>query len=211
MIAAIVLAKPAEQAKGRLSTALPDALRESLARGLLLHVLDTLDQTGGIDAVYLVGNEAVNRAVRVVTDPGRGMNGAAAAGIAAAELDGANAVLLLPADLPLLTVDALNGLIARLSRDLAPMGIISPDRARQGTNALLLAPPTLLEPSFGPGSFARHVNLARRVDATVIVHEDQAIAADLDTPDDLWSLPAAAVDRLIVLGAPNCLPTLRRI
>ena len=38
--------------------------------------------------------------------------------------------------------------------------MIVPDRHGSGTNALLLDPPTVITPAFGPGSFARHAALA---------------------------------------------------
>ena len=49
------------------------------------------------------------------------------------------------------------------SRELSdgPEVVIVPDRHGTGTNALLLTPPDVIEPSFGDGSRARHERLAR--------------------------------------------------
>ena len=52
-------------------------------------------------------------------------------------------------------------------RRRAPGVTIVPDRHGTGTNALLLAPPDAIDPSFGPGSFARHRLAAEAAGADV--------------------------------------------
>ena len=76
----------------------------------------------------------------------------------------------------------------------APQSSIVPDRAAEGTNALLLSPPTALEPSFGEASYARHVRLARDARLSVAVVERDGLALDLDTPADVAVLVAAHHD-----------------
>ncbi|MFW5714554.1 MAG: 2-phospho-L-lactate guanylyltransferase, partial [Brevefilum sp.] len=91
-------------------------------------------------------------------------------------------VLIVPADLPLLTPgDVLNFLEDQTE---PPMIVITPDRRRQGTNMLLINPPDLLNFSFGEDSFSRHCSLAESRGARVIVHENENIALDLDVPED---------------------------
>jgi 2-phospho-L-lactate guanylyltransferase len=68
--------------------------------------------------------------------------------------------------------------------------VIVPDRHGTGTNALLLTPPDVIEPSFGPGSFARHRELA----GTASVAELPSLLLDVDTPDDLATLLAGSAD-----------------
>ena len=66
-----------------------------------------------------------------------------------------------------------------------------PDRHGLGTNALRLAPPGVLTPAFGPGSFARHAARAAAAGASVRVAPAPSLELDVDTPDDLVALRAA--------------------
>ncbi len=72
-----------------------------------------------------------------------------------------------------------------------PGVVIVPDRHGSGTNALLLDPPTVIAPAFGPGSFARHAALAAAADAKVRVGRLPSLELDVDTPGDLAALRAA--------------------
>ena len=49
----------------------------------------------------------------------------------------------------------------------APLVVIAAADARDGTNALLLSPPDIIEPHFGPGSLEAHLRAARDAGATV--------------------------------------------
>ena len=73
--------------------------------------------------------------------------------------------------------------------------VIVPDRHGTGTNALVLSPPDAIEPSFGPGSFARHVAAAEAAGVPHRVEEVPGLALDVDTPDDLAELAAALETR----------------
>jgi 2-phospho-L-lactate guanylyltransferase len=63
----------------------------------------------------------------------------------------------------------------------------------QGTNALLLRPPDVITPAFGPPSVGRHVQLGLAAGAHTVVRAGLGLALDVDTPDDLHAL---ALDRL---------------
>ena len=69
-----------------------------------------------------------------------------------------------------------------------PLVVVAPSDARGGTNALLISPPSLIEPSFGESSLAAHLLAASGADATVQLVIDPALGFDLDTPDDLERL-----------------------
>jgi 2-phospho-L-lactate guanylyltransferase len=68
--------------------------------------------------------------------------------------------------------------------------VIVPDRHGTGTNALVLTPPDAIAPSFGPGSFARHVALAEAAGVPHRVERVSALELDVDTPGDLAELTA---------------------
>jgi 2-phospho-L-lactate/phosphoenolpyruvate guanylyltransferase len=127
----------------------------------------------------------------VVHDPDEaGQSAAAARGIDAALVRGAERVLLVPGDCPALDPRELGTLLARPG-DV----VIVPDRHGSGTNALRLTPPTAITPSFGAGSFARHAALARAAGAEVKVCELPSLGLDVDTPDDLAALRRALETR----------------
>jgi 2-phospho-L-lactate guanylyltransferase len=99
---------------------------------------------------------------------------------------GASAVLILPADLPLLTLADVTRLW-RASQQLyagAAM-VIAPDGQEQGTNALLVRPPGALAYQFGPGSFQRHCQQARELGLAWHIDRSPRLGLDVDLPADL--------------------------
>jgi 2-phospho-L-lactate guanylyltransferase len=184
---AILPVKSFGRAKQRLGDAVPD--KPALAAAMVADVLEALARVPELDELIVVtaeraAAEAAGAAgARVVHDPAEaGQSAAAALGIAAARADRA---LLVPGDCPALDAAEVSTLLAHV----APV-VIVPDRHGQGTNALLLTPPDVMEPAFGEGSFARHAARARAAGATVRVAELPSLALDVDTPEDLAALLA---------------------
>ena len=138
-----------------------------------------------------------------------GHSQAAALGVAEAQRRGAARVLLVPGDCPALDPDEVGALLARDAGETAERRVaIVSDRHGSGTNALLLTPPGVMAPSFGPGSLARHARAAAAVGATVRVAALRSLELDVDTPGDLFALrdalqelPAAAAPRTRALLA----------
>jgi len=176
-------------------------------------VLEALGAVPAIDDVLVVTAEP--RAAKAAADVGalavedrdeRGQSAAAQRGIDAAVERGAERVLLVPGDCP--TLDP--GELRRLLDGFPDAGlVIVPDRHGSGTNALLLDPPTVIAPAFGPGSFARHAALAAAAGATPRVGRLPSLELDVDTPGDLEALRAALSRRRG--GAPRTRALLERL
>ena len=67
------------------------------------------------------------------------------------------------------------------ARRPAARSSIVPDRHGTGTNALLLTPPDVIEPAFGPDSRARHEQAAADAGVPCTVEEVETLALDVDT------------------------------
>ena len=91
-------------------------------------------------------------------------------------------VLVLPADLPLISKEDVLELIKRAGEP--PVVVIAPDRHGRGTNALLISPPGLIEYDFGENSFQRHCARAKNAGARLEVVELPSLGLDLDIPED---------------------------
>ena len=68
-------------------------------------------------------------------------------------LEEPTALFVLLADVPAVTSDEIESVLAALPRDVA--SVICPSRA-EGTSALALRPPDVIDFRFGPDSFAQH-------------------------------------------------------
>ena len=203
----VVPLRGVESGKSRLGQALDAEEREVLVLGLLGRTLDVLAAWPQAKRVYLVTGDAATAdlarraqpTLTVLNEPrDGGLNAALRAARDAAAAAGATAVLMLPADLPLLEVAALDRLLDGADAALAAgkghaLVVVAPADARGGTNALLVSPPTLIEPRFGESSLAAHLLAASLADATVQLVIDPALGFDLDTPDDLMRLDTDAV------------------
>jgi 2-phospho-L-lactate guanylyltransferase len=179
-------------AKRRLAAGLDDERRRELAGAMVADVLEAIGSARAIERLIVVtgdpiAQELANAAsAEVVPDPeDAGHVQAAQAGIARAEAERAERVILLAGDCPLLDPRELDRLLTGVPGRY--VGIV-PDRHGDGTNALLLSPPDAIAPAFGEGSRARHVEAARQADIPFGIEELPSIALDLDTPADVIAL-----------------------
>jgi 2-phospho-L-lactate guanylyltransferase len=199
--------------KARLGEALDAEEREELVLGLLLNTLAVIADWPRCGRIHLVSPDPLLGAATTLTgagtvihrQPGEGLNEGIVMGITAAMAGGACSALVLPGDLPYLSVVALDELVLAADAGLAaagggPLVAIAPSDARSGTNALLLRPPDVIEPLFGSGSFEAHLRAAEAADAAVQVVSDPALGFDLDTPEDLERLDPARLRELMAAG-----------
>jgi 2-phospho-L-lactate/phosphoenolpyruvate guanylyltransferase len=194
---AILPVKGFGAAKQRLADSLGAGSRQALAQAMFSDVIGTLRRVPELDAIVVVTSDPVAEAastgerVRVLPDTAQaGQSEATLIGIRHALTEGYERVMLVPGDTPLVQPADLSGLLAG-ARGVA----IVPDRHGTGTNALVLAPPDAIEPSFGEGSFARHVAAAQHAGVPHRVEAIRTLTLDVDTPADLAELSAALDER----------------
>ena len=179
-------------AKQRLAAGITGGQRRDLAEAMVGDVLDAIGRARAVERVIVVSGDpvaqelAAESGAEVVPDPeDAGHVEAAQAGIAKAEAEGAERVVLLAGDCPLLDPRELDRLLTGVPGNY--VGIV-PDRHGTGTNALLLSPPGAIVPAFGEGSRDRHVEAARQAGVPFGIEELPSIELDLDTPADLIAL-----------------------
>ena len=194
---AILPVKSFGDAKLRLAPALGSGSRQALAQAMFLDVLASLRRVAGLESVAVVTADPVaeeaarGEQVTVLADTEQaGQSAAALIGIREAMARDFERVLLVPGDTPLIDPGEVAGLLARRR----PVSIV-PDRHGTGTNALVLAPPDAIEPSFGPGSCERHVAAAEAAGLPHAVEELPTLMLDVDTSDDLDALAAELAER----------------
>jgi 2-phospho-L-lactate guanylyltransferase len=183
--------KPLHLAKARLRPGLDDAARQRLAAAMLTHVLTTVRASGAAEVCGVVSADpdvlalAAEHGCEAITEPEPGgYNAAASRASVWAQQRNCDALLILPADLPLLTPEDIHNL-TRLADARPQVVIIAPDAREEGTNALLLRPPDIIPPSFGPDSFRRHYHLARQMGVSPVIYHSPDISNDIDHPTDL--------------------------
>lgn len=116
------------------------------------------------------------------------LNAALRAAADAAMAAGATTVLMVHADLPAVSAEAVRALLAAHARqgDLAaPRATLVSDAAATGTNCMLLSPPSAMALRFGPGSRALHRAAAAAAGADYAEFMHPAIGFDVDYPADL--------------------------
>jgi 2-phospho-L-lactate guanylyltransferase len=187
---AIVPVKPLRRGKSRLAGVLSEDERADLNRQLLAHTVDTLAAIPEIEQVLVVSRDpaalalARDHGARTVQENGAPkLNVALARATIVAKNYITRGVLVVPADLPLITPEDVRTMLDRAKEP--PVVVVSPDRHRQGTNALLVCPVGLIEYDFGPGSFQRHCERALQAGARLEVCELPSFALDVDMPEDL--------------------------
>lgn len=183
---AIVPVKPWALAKGRL--ALPQAARQRVARAFTLDVLDVLQASDSVRHIVIVSAErelldARGQGVTVLEDRPllscNGLNKAIFMGrYWALSRRRGSPVVVVPADLPALDTESLEGALRSLGGwDQA----FIPDAGGTGTTLLAASCPIGLRPMYGDWSAKEHlIRGARAVDWV-----DERARCDIDTVEDL--------------------------
>lgn len=190
-VIAIVPMKPLAEAKGRLAGALSPEDRAALCLLMLCRVVLSARQARSVSDVWVVGGDG---AVRVLSstlgvpwhpDPGRDLNDSLALAFAGAFAAGAEAVLFLPSDLPLLTASDVEAL-AMASGGFRRVAL-TPALSDGGTNAILAPRGRPFPFRMGRDSFRLHLEALAERGMPVAAHRGAHLAFDLDTPAQ-WHL-----------------------
>jgi 2-phospho-L-lactate guanylyltransferase len=191
----VVLIKDFDSAKERLQPAMGAQSRRALARRNAKLAVDAAK--AGDHVLVVAGGEevaemAASWGATVLLEPREeGQNTAAERGIKRAVEAGAEAVLLLSSDLPLVTPESVRALLAAANRSKPPAVVAVPAIGRGGTNALYVHPPEAIGLHFGDQSLEKFRQDAEARGVTFSVHQSEAMALDLDEPEDLARLRRA--------------------
>ncbi len=187
---AIIPVKPLRRGKSRLAGVLSLEARTALNHYLLSNTLEILACVPEIEYSLVVSRDpealTVAREYRARTVQEQGnpqLNTALTRATMVALSHSVQGVLIVPADLPLLTVEDIREVVHLAMSP--PVVVITPDRHRQGTNALLISPPGLIQYEYGPGSFQKHCSQAEKAGARLEICERGSVALDIDFPEDL--------------------------
>ncbi len=188
----IIPVKSIHNGKSRLAGVLSSGDRESLNIAMLTNILQTLKEMEGIAGALIISHDksilglvetfgfeflleqkpySLNCAIKIACGKCCEM--------------GASAVLILPADLPLINKKSLQSILEKNADP--PVAVITPDRRKEGTNSLLINPVNGFDFQFGANSFFIHQNNASMMDYRVEIVVDPGMELDLDIPED-WEL-----------------------
>jgi 2-phospho-L-lactate guanylyltransferase len=185
--AVLIPVRSFEGAKSRLGAVLDAEERRDLVERLLVRTVTAALATPGVTEVLVVSPDpevlavASTAGARPLLQLSRGLNPALQEARAAIDAD---RILVIPGDIPAVTAGDLAVVLAAGDAAGAPGVVLATDRHDRGTNALLLAPPDVIDPAFGGDSRAAHAWLASTADAA-FAEVPGVLGLDIDTPDDL--------------------------
>lgn len=187
---AVVPVKLFARTKRRLMPLLARHERGALARVMLADVLYALAHTRSLAGIMVITGDAGAAAMAhaagafVLADAEHAGTMAAvekaARHLAAA---GKNGMLVIPADVPLITPADVEEIVA--AHRAAPSMTLVPASIDGGTNALACSPPGAVPVCFGDDSFRRHRDAARACGIEPKILHLEHLGTDIDRPADL--------------------------
>jgi 2-phospho-L-lactate guanylyltransferase len=191
-VTALIPVKGFSNAKQRLSPLLDAAERELLAEVMFRDVLKEVVKVRGLETYVVTGDDKVaeiassfgSRVIREQAEKGE----TGAVDFARLELKqlGREAVLIIPGDLPLVRRADIEEILAQIPEEPPLLfALLVPSHDRMGTNALLLAPPDIIQLRFGYDSFSYHASQVSARGLPLRFMENERIALDIDEPKDL--------------------------
>jgi len=187
LVHAVVPVKSLRQSKTRLSRILTPRERTALILAMLHDVLNAL-ASSLVCRVCLVASDSMvqdladGRKVTYCQEKRHGLNSAIDLGVKWCNKHEAEAVLIVPADVPMVTSEDINWII-RLGAERKCI-VISPS-LNGGTNALLQKPPGVIPLRFGKNSYIKHIKQALFDGVSVKSYWSKRVAVDIDSLEDL--------------------------
>jgi 2-phospho-L-lactate guanylyltransferase len=182
-------------AKSRLAGALDAEERRALVLWMAERALSAIRDSGAATRIAVVSPDLVAlswaraEGVDGVYQSGGDLNAGLDLGRAWAREDGADALLVLFADLPLLRAEEVAALVAHVEQSPAASVVaLAPDREGRGTNGLVMRPPDALPFLFGRGSLARYGRAAQAAGVETRYADKPGTSFDVDTPQHLREL-----------------------
>jgi 2-phospho-L-lactate/phosphoenolpyruvate guanylyltransferase len=185
----VVPVKELNRAKERLALALPPVARRALMLAMLEDVLSALATAPLVGLVVVTIDPAARGLAakygcRIIENGARdGHTGAVSAAAQLLARERRAGMLAVPGDIPLVTSDEIEQLLA--AHRPAPAFTIAPSRDECGSNAIVCSPPDAVPLRFGEDSFFPHLGAAEACGIRPTVLRLPGIALDVDTPDDL--------------------------
>ncbi len=181
-VAVVIPVKSFTVAKGRLADTLTAAQRADLAERCAETVVRAALPlpTFVVCSDPTVASWATQLGAIAVDCQTPGLDVAVAAGRDAAITHGADHIVVAHADLPLATTFSHVAIAHTVT--------LVPDRHRDGTNVLSFPAQSPFVTAYGPGSFDNHIRNAVSAQLPHVVIDDESLALDLDTADDLTEL-----------------------
>jgi 2-phospho-L-lactate guanylyltransferase len=188
---AIVPVKRFDRSKSRLGAILSSGERRKLSELLLVNTVRTLQQSRAISSTIIVTSESsvvevvgTTRAKFLKLDNDNGVNAALLLADKYSSQNGADATLVIPQDIPLLSATDINNLCCR-AEPLARCIVICPSIRYDGTNALLRKPPRLMKTLYDKDSFNSHIRAAVKMNVPIRFFLSRRMMKDLDSAEDI--------------------------
>ena len=198
-LCAIIPIKPLRRGKSRLSSVLSEDKREGLNQYLLSSTLQCLKIIREIDHILVISYDpsALSLARKfgartVLENRHTNINRALRKATIAAKAINSSKILIVPADLPLITKDDILAVIKNSGNP--PEIVIVPDRKMSGTNVLLINPIGAIKYNFGEWSFRKHIEQAERKKINIKICERKNLSFDLDLPEDWEFLKTSMIN-----------------
>ena len=187
---AVIPVKELRNAKQRLAAVLSPETRQRLVLAMLEDVLRAVTAAPTLAGVVVVTVDADATALaerfgaRVITEGAQaGHTGAVTSAQQMLSAAGAQAMLTIPGDVPLVTTGEISALLQAAAEPRC--FCIVPAHDERGSNAVLCSPPDLVSLRFGDDSFVPHLGAARDAGVCPKVLRFPGIALDIDNPADV--------------------------
>jgi 2-phospho-L-lactate/phosphoenolpyruvate guanylyltransferase len=203
-IFALVPVKRFESSKSRLGGILRIDERIKLSELLLVNTISVLKKSSAISEIVVISSDKGAMEIARRSDvkflkeiKDHGVNAAIALADNYSSENGAQATIVIPQDLPLLTAADVN-LLCRKAESLDRCLIICPSIRFDGSNALLRKPSGLLKTHYDEDSFNAHIRAATQFGIPIKVFLSQRIMIDLDSIEDIKILMKKRITNLPV-------------
>jgi 2-phospho-L-lactate/phosphoenolpyruvate guanylyltransferase len=186
----IIPVKPLRLAKSRLAKILTPEERQRFAEAMLRRVLAVVKSVPQVAGTLVISRDTHALAIareygaKTIQESGAPeLNAALMRATSVIASWGSEAVLVIPADLPLIAPEDVTNIIEMGQQPRSV--VLATDRNRDGTNALLIRPPGLIDYAYGSGSYQRHAVRGRDAGAVVSIYESDRMLQDIDLPEDI--------------------------